>query len=88
MNRDGNRPSRVPKRVRRDDLNDALAPLMDLLGTDVNRVYDEPGIVVTDGEIRLTLAGRVRTGAAARDVTVGEGEYAESGTQVRVRIVP
>lgn len=88
MERNGSEASHVPASITQEQLNDALGPLFDLLGTDRCRVYDAPGVHIGDGFIELTLAGHVVTAGSARSVTVGDGEYREGGTEVRVRISP
>lgn len=90
MKRNGTEVSRVPEWVSQKDLNKALEPLMDLLGTDINRVYALPGITIHTGArrgvITMSLAGHVVTSAAARNVTVGDDDFAEEATEVRVQV--
>lgn len=88
MERNSTEVSRVPRAVSSEDLRVALRPLMDLLGTHPGRCFNDPGIHIEDRHVRLTLSGPVETAAAARNVTVGDNEYAEQGTEIRVQVLP
>ena len=85
-------PSVVPAYVKRDELVEALLPLMQLLGIagddERTRLYSDPAVVIDFDSITMRLAGHVITEGTAQSVKIGDNDdFAEWGTEVKIMVM-